>query len=120
MVMLDAKREVLMAAFAVILAGAPAVSLAADKIEGRVVHTNLTLCQPRPNGGGCESTLTLETTAGGTAQQVAIKVIADTIIRKGRDYLFLPATQGSSVAVSYVTDKGQKVATSIDVVGAAR
>lgn len=82
--MLDVKREVLMAAFAVILAGAPAASLAADKIEGRVVRTNLTLCQPRPTGGGCEGTLTLETMAGGSAQQVAIKVIADTIIRKGR------------------------------------
>lgn len=75
---------------------------------------------PRPTGGGCQGTLTLETKADGTAQQVAIAVIADTIIKKGKDYLLLPATQGSSVVVSYVAAKEQKVVKSIDVVCAAR
>ena len=114
------KGVVLITAFALMVAVAPTVSLADEKLEGNVVGTNLTLCHPRPTGGGCEGNLTLETKAEGTAQRVTINVIADTIIRKGEDYLLLPATQGSSVVVSYVTEKGQKVARSIDVVGAAR
>jgi hypothetical protein len=107
-------------AFAVMAGFAITVAVADEKLEGKVVGTNLTLCQPRPTGGGCAGTLTLEPKASGAAQQVVINVIADTIIRKGKDYLFLPATQGSMVVVSYVTDKGQKVAKSIDVVGATQ
>ena len=118
--MRDPKRMVLLTAFAVTVAVAPTVSLADEKVEGKVVSTNLTLCHPRPTGGGCEGTLTLETKANATTQQVGIQVSADTIIRKGRDYLLLPATQGSSVVVSYVTEKGQKVANAIDVIDAAR
>ena len=118
--MRDAKRMVLLTAFAVIVAVAPTVSLADERVEGKVARAELTMCDPRPTGGGCQGTLTLETKVDGTTQQVEITVIADTIIRRGQDYLLLPATQGSSVVVSYVTDKGQKVARSIDVAGAAR
>lgn len=114
------KRAGLMTAFAVMIAVAPTASFADEKVEGKVVRTNLTLCQPRPTGGGCEGTLTLEPKAGGTAQEMAIKVTADTLIKKGGDFVFLPSTQGSSVVVSYVTQKGEKVAKSIDVLGAAR
>jgi hypothetical protein len=120
MVMLETRRVVLVSAFAAVTAVAPTASFAVDTVQGRVVRTELTLCQPRPTGGGCEGTLTLEANTGGTAQEVAIRVQTDTIIRKGRDHLFLPATQGSSVVVSYVTERGQKVARSIDVVDAAR
>jgi hypothetical protein len=120
MVMGDIKKVVVLIAFALMAGAALTVAVADEKVEGKVVGTNLTLCHPRPTGGGCAGTLTLETKAGGTAQQVVINVIADTIIRKGKDYLFLPATQGSTVVVSYVTEKGQKVAKSIDVVGTAR
>jgi hypothetical protein len=114
------KRRIFLTALVVMTAAAPAVSVADEKLEGKVVHTNLTLCHPRSTGGGCEGTLTLETKTGGAAQQMAIKVIADTIIRKGQDYLLLPQTQDSSVVVTYATDKGQKVAKSIDVVATAR
>src|SRR5712692_5158946 len=117
MIMVHVRKVVLLTAFAVMLGVAPTISVADEKLEGKVVHTNLTLCHPRPTGGGCEGTLTLETKAGGTAQQVVIKVIADTIIKKGQDHLLLPQTQDSSVVVIYVTEKGQKVAKSIDVVG---
>src|SRR5712692_883348 len=120
MVMGNFNRRVLLTALVVMTATAPAVSVADEKIEGKVMGTNLTLCHPQPTGGGCEGTLTLETKTGGTAQQVAIKVIADTIIKKGQDHLLLPQTQDSSVVVIYVTEKGQKVAKSIDVVGTAR
>ncbi len=47
-------------------------------------------------------------------------MIADTIIKRDQDVLFLPATQGNAVLVSYVTEKGQKVAKSINVLGPAR
>ena len=114
------KRRIFLTALVVMTAAAPAVSVADEKLEGKVVHTNLTLCHPRPTGGGCEGTLTLETKAAGAAQQLTIKVIADTIIKKGQDFLFLPQTQDNSVVVTYVTEKGQKVAKSIDVVGTAR
>jgi len=108
------------AALAAMVAGAPAGTRAEEKLEGNVVHTNLTLCHPRPGGGGCEGTLTLETKAGGTAQRMLVKVIADTIIKRDQDVLFLPATQGNAVVVSYVTEKGQKVAKAINVLGPAR
>ena len=114
------KRMALITTLATIAALAPTASIADEKLEGKVVGTNLTFCQPRPNGGGCAGTLTLETKADGTAQKVAIKVVADTIIRKGNDYLLLPATQGNSVVVSFVTGKGEKVAKSVDVISAAR
>jgi len=89
--------------------------MAEEKIEGKVSRTKLTACHPRASGGGCEGNLTLETNVDGKAQQMPIKVVADTIIRKGKDYLFLPATQGSTVAVTYAVEKGEKVAKSIDV-----
>ena len=114
------KRRIFLTALVVMTAGAPALSVADEKLEGKVVQTNLTLCHPRPTGGGCEGTLTLETKAAGTAQQAAIKVVADTIIKKGQDYLLLPQTQDNSVIVTYVTEKGQKVAKSIEVVGTTR
>lgn len=115
-----AKKAVLMTTFMVMVAAAPTASFADEKLQGKVVRAELTLCHPRPTGGGCEGSLTLETKSDGSAQQVAIKVIADTIIRKGADYLVLPATEGSMAVVTYVTEKEQKVARSIDVVGSAR
>lgn len=113
-------RRILLTGLVAMTATAPGVSVADEKIEGKVVRTNLTLCQPRPSGGGCEGTLTLEITAQGKAQQLPIKVIADTIIKKGQDFQFLPQTQEKSVVVTYVTEKGQKVAKSIDVLDTAR
>lgn len=107
-------------AFAVMAGFAATVAVADEKLEGKVVATNLTLCSPRPTGGGCAGTLTLETKTSGATQSIVINVIQDTIIRKGSNYLFLPATQGNTVVVTYVTDKGQKVAKAIDVVGATQ
>lgn len=112
-----ARRLGLMSVFAIMVGVKPTVSFAQEKIEGKVLHTNLTGCAPRPSGGGCEGTLTLEPKAGGTAQAMAIKVTADTLIRKGDAFVFLPSTQGNSVVVNYVTHKGEKVAKSIDVLG---
>ena len=114
------KAVLLIAAFAVMVTVVPGVGFADEKLEGKVVSTNLTMCNPKPTGGGCQGDLTLETKSAGAAQQMAITVTADTIIRKGKDFTLLPATQGNSVVVNYVTEKGQKIAKSIDVVGIAR
>lgn len=113
------RRVVLLTAFAVIAGLAPAMS-ADEKLEGKVVRADLTLCHPRPSGGGCEGTMTVQMNAAATAQQVVIKVIADTIIKKGENYLLLPQTQDHAVVVTFVTDKGQKVAKSIEVLGTPR
>lgn len=119
MIMRYAKKAVITAL--VVVAGlAPSVSFADERLEGQVVRAELTLCHPRPTGGGCEGILTLETKADGSAKQVAIKVIADTIIKKGPDYLLLPATQGSLAIITYITEKEHKVARFIDVVSDAR
>lgn len=96
----------------------PLAGMAQEKIQGKVVRTKLTACQPRPNGGGCAGNLTLETNAGGKAEQMPVKVTMDTIIKKGKDFIFLPATQGSTVAVDYKVEKGEKTATTIEVVSA--
>ncbi|MGQ0681462.1 hypothetical protein [Bradyrhizobium sp.] len=114
------KKAVLLTMLAMIAGLAPTMSVADEKVEGKVVSTNLTLCHPRPTGGGCEGILTLQTSAAGTTQPVSFKVIADTIIRRGQSYLVLPQTQDNSVVVTFVTEKGQKVARSIDVIGAAQ
>jgi hypothetical protein len=120
MVMRDVKKAVLMTAFAVAMAVVPTAGFADERVEGKVIRAELTACDPRPAGGGCQGTLTLETKADGTARQVAITVKADTLIRKGQDHLLLPATQGSSVVVSNLAEKGQKVARTIDVIDVSR
>ena len=114
-------RKIVLGVVGIVALAMPGVGAADEKLEGKVVRTNLTACNPRANGGGCEGTLTLETKTDGRAAQVPIKVVADTIIKKGTAPLFLPATQGSIVVVSYVTEQGgQKVAKSIDIIGAQR
>lgn len=110
------KKFMMVAAIGAAIGIGPLAGMAHEKIEGKVVRTKLTACQPRPNGGGCAGTLTLETNVGGKAEQMPIKVSMDTIIRKGKDFIFLPATQGSTVAVDYKIDKGEKAATLIEVV----
>ena len=74
--------------------------MAEEKIEGKVSRTKLTACHPRASGGGCEGNLTLETNVDGKAQQMPIKVVADTIIRKGKkDSFRLVSTQAQGQAV---------------------
>ncbi len=86
--------------------------LAQQQIEGTVVSTKLTACDFKP--GMCEGTLVLDT-KGATAGQVTIKVPKGTLIKQGDDHLFLPGTKGRVVAITYVENKGEKVAKSIEV-----
>ena len=54
-------------------------------------------------------------TKGATPGQVTIKVPKGTQIKQGDGHLFLPGTKGRVVAVTYVEDKGEKVAKSVEV-----
>lgn len=86
---------------------------AQERLEGKVTGTNLTVCQFKP--GGCEGTLTLETSAGGKTQEITIKVPLGTMIKRGNEVVYLPALRGKVVAVTHVTERGEKIARSIEV-----
>ena len=60
------------------------LSFGQEKIEGKVVNTNLTACSVVPGKvGTCEGTLVLESKANGKAHQATFKVTRDTILKKG-------------------------------------
>lgn len=103
---------------AFLLAFTPSVGFSQEKTEGTVVSTKLTACQFKP--GGCEGYMTLDTKEATKTEQVIIKVALGTPIKKGNETVYLPALRGKLVAVSYVTDKGEKLAKSIDVLEAKR
>ena len=44
-----------------------------------------------------------------------IKIQKGTVIKHGDGHLFLPGTKGRLVAITYVEDKGEKVAKSVEV-----
>ena len=94
------------------LFAAVSVVLAQQQLEGTVVSTKLTACDMKP--GTCEGTMVLDT-KGATPGQVTIKVPKGTQIKQGDGHLFLPGTKGHVVAVTYVEDKGEKIAKSIEV-----
>lgn len=101
-----------------LLAFTPSVGFSQEKTEGVVASTKLTACQFKP--GGCEGYLTLDTKGATKTEQVTIKVALGTPIKKGNETVYLPALRGKLVAVSYVTDKGEKLAKSIEVLEAKR
>jgi hypothetical protein len=90
------------------------LSFGQEKIEGKVVNTNLTACSVMPGKvGTCEGTLVLESKANGKAHQATFKVTRDTILKKGDEKLFLFQLQGAAVTIHVVADKGEKVAQSV-------
>ncbi len=103
---------VLLGSVLLLLLEAPA-AVAEQKLEGTVSGTTLTSCEFKP--GTCEGSLVLDSKDGGKPVQVTIKVPKGTTIKKGNDHVFLPGLKGSTVVVSYVEDKGQKIAKAIDV-----
>ena len=86
--------------------------MAQQTIEGIVVSAKLTACDPRP--GGCEGSLVLEPKSG-TSGPVTMKVVRGTQITEGDKPLVLPGTNRRFVAITYVEDKGEKIARSIQV-----
>jgi hypothetical protein len=95
----------------VLFALAAPAALGAERIEGTVLSTTLTACDFKP--GTCEGALVLDTK--GKDGQVTVKVSKGTQIKKGNDHLFLPGLKGNHVAITYVDDKGARIAKSIDV-----
>ncbi len=91
----------------------PPVAFAAEKIEGKVVGTKLTACDFENKR--CEGYLTLESVASGKAESLNIRVKSDTSMTKGSEKVLLPALRGSVVSVSYVKEKGETLAKSIEV-----
>ena len=91
---------------------AVAVAQAQQRIEGTVVSTKMTACDMKP--GGCEGTMTVDT-KGATSGPVTIKIQKGTVLKHGDGHLFLPGTMGRTVAVTYVEDKGEKIAKSVEV-----
>jgi hypothetical protein len=89
----------------------PSLEAAEERIEGTVVSTVMTACGMKP--GTCEGSLVLDTK--GKDGQVTVKVPNGTQIKKGDGHLFLPGLKGSQVRIAYVSDKGERVAKSIDV-----
>ena len=96
-----------------VMAGPLSTAVAQQTIEGTVTSTTLTACDFKP--GTCEGSVVLETKVAGTPGQVTIKVPKGTQIKQGNEHLFLPGTKGRLVAITYVEDKGEKVAKSIEV-----
>lgn len=90
---------------------APAALGAEERVEGTVLSTTLTACEFKP--GTCEGALVLDTK--GKDGHVTVEVPKGTQIKKGNDHLFLPGLKGSQVAITYVDDKGARVAKSIEV-----
>ncbi|MBI2297127.1 MAG: hypothetical protein HYU76_14075 [Betaproteobacteria bacterium] len=90
----------------------PATS-AEERLEGKVTGTKVTICQFKP--GGCEGTLTIETTVGGKDQEVTIKVPLGTMIKRGNEVVYLPTLRGKVVTVTHVTERGEKTARAIEV-----
>ena len=79
-----------------------------------MVSTKLTTCTFKP--GGCEGNLVLETPRGNTKEHVTIKVPLGTQMKKGTEDVFLPALRENLVAVTQVSEDGEKVAQSIELI----
>lgn len=89
-----------------------------EKIEGTVVRTKLTQCDMATHR--CEGFLDLQAEKSGKGEPTTIRVVATTTIRKGDEKLYLPALRKNTVSISYVTDKGEKIAKAINVLPAAK
>ena len=107
------RRPIVTIALTVFMVSVPiAVSVAQQQIEGTVVGTKMTACDMKP--GTCEGTIVLDT-KGATPGPVTIKIQKGTVIKHGDGYLLLPGTKGRVVAITYVEDKGEKIAKSVEV-----
>ena len=98
----------------VVLLASASVGFGQERIEGVVVSTKLTKCTFKP--GGCEGNLVLETPRGDKKEQLTIKVPLGTQIKKGNEDIFLPALRGNLVAVTHISENGEKVAKSIELI----
>lgn len=105
-------------ALVLVLSAYALVGFGQEKIEGVVVSTKLTKCSFKP--GGCEGSLVLEAQRAGKPEPVTIRVPLGTQIKKGNEYAYLPALKGNLVSVTHVTENGEKVAKTIEVIKTAK
>jgi translation elongation factor EF-Ts len=99
---------------ALLVAAFNPLALGQEKIEGKVIKTNLTSCSVVPGKvGTCEGTLVLENMKDGKPDQMTVKVTRDTMLKKGNEKVFLFQLQGAPVTVTFSEDKAQKVARSV-------
>lgn len=91
----------------------PSIASAEEKAEGKVVATKLTACDL--DKGRCEGYLTLEPQGISKTERVNIRVVGDTSITKDGSRAYLPALRGNVVAVTYVKNKEDNLAKSIEV-----
>jgi len=90
------------------------LGLSQEKIEGKVIKTNLTSCSVVPGKvGTCEGTLVLENMRDGKPSQMTVKVTRDTMLKKGDEKVLLFQLQGAPVTISFATEKGEKIAQSV-------
>lgn len=108
------KKTILRLFLVVVLLAYASIGFGQERVEGVVVSTKLTKCTFKP--GGCEGNLVLETPQGAKKEQLTIKVPLGTQIKKGTEAIFLPALRGNLVAVTHVSENGEKVARSIEVI----
>ncbi|MBI2753743.1 MAG: hypothetical protein HYX46_09570 [Betaproteobacteria bacterium] len=110
-------RTLLLACVAALLTGtsfAGAVLADAErKVEGRVLHVKVTLCQFKPRG--CAGYMILDAGRDGRREQVTVQVRLGVPIRHGEDYVLLATLPGSAVSVTHVIEKDAIVARSIEV-----
>lgn len=91
-----------------------AAGLAQEKIEGKVVRTDVTVCDMNVKVGGCAGTLTIERKAGDKTEQLTINVPLGTPIKRGIETAYLPALRGKTVAVTQMMEKNERVAKAIE------
>lgn len=94
----------------------PIQAFAQERIQGKVVSTELTHCDFKP--GSCAGNLTLER-AGQATNPLTVEVPLGTTIRSGSEHVYLPALKGRTVSIDLITTNGQKAVSSIDVVEAS-
>lgn len=106
-------RKCLLAAALVALPALAAGPSAERRIEGRVLHATVTLCQLKPKG--CAGYFVLDAERSGKREQMTVQVRLGVPIRHGEDYVLLATLPGSVVSVVHVVDKGAIIARWIEV-----
>lgn len=105
----------LLASLATPLAAAAAKDVE-RKFEGLVLRAHVTLCQFKPRG--CAGYMDVETKRAGRSERWTVQVRLGVPIRRGEDYVLLASLGGSTVVVTYVSERNAIVARSIEVLDA--
>ncbi|HEV8553208.1 MAG TPA: hypothetical protein VGR65_07465 [Casimicrobiaceae bacterium] len=107
-------RGVLSLLGAIMLLHAPA-AFSQQRIEGKVVGTQLTHCAMDGKIGGCAGTLKLEHKTGDKTEELAFTVPLGTPITRGTEVVYLPALRGKTVVITQAVEKNERVAKAIEL-----